>query len=62
MRVISFEKGSKRRMRQIQWRPIEIAGLALIALFTLTIAGFFVFWEITHDPFEPDTPHLQDRR
>jgi hypothetical protein len=49
-------------MRQIQWRPIEIASLALIALFTLTIAGFFVFWKITHAPFEPDTPHLQDRR
>ena len=62
MRVITFDKGSKRRMRRIQWRRIEIASMILLALFTVIIAGFVLFWELTHYSFELDTPHLQDRR
>lgn len=70
MRVISFDKGSKprirkgskRRIRQVRWRPSEIISLLLLALFTITIAGLVVSWVISHDSFEPDAPYLQDRR
>jgi hypothetical protein len=61
-RVITFDKGSKRRLRQIRWKRFEIASLILIALFILTITGFSVFLEMAHGSFEPDTPHLRDRR
>ena len=49
MRVITFDKGSKRRMRRVQWRRTEIASMILLALFTLTIAGFVLIWELAHD-------------
>jgi hypothetical protein len=62
VRVITLDKGSKRRMRRIRWRPIEIASMILLAVFSVTIAGFVLFWELTHESFESDTPHLQDRR
>jgi NhaP-type Na+/H+ or K+/H+ antiporter len=62
VRVITFDKGSKRQMRRIQWRGMEIASMILLAIFTLTIAGLVLFWELSHYSFESDTPHLQDRR
>jgi|GEM_PF-6982945 hypothetical protein len=61
-RVITFDKGSKRRMRQIRWKPLEIVSLLLISLGTLAIIAVVLSWEISHDSIEPDTPHLQDRR
>jgi hypothetical protein len=62
VRVITFDKGSKQKMRRIQWRPIEIASMILLALLTVILAGFVLSWELTHDSFESDTPRLQDRR
>jgi hypothetical protein len=60
--IISFDKSSKRRMRQIQWRPIEIASLFLFLLVTLTITVMVGLWEMSHGSDEPPIPHLQDRR
>jgi hypothetical protein len=49
-------------MRQIQWRPIEIASLFLFLLVTLTITVMVGLWEMSHGSDEPPIPHLQDRR
>lgn len=62
MRVINFDKGSKRRMRRIRWRPLEIASLFLISLGAVAIIAVVLSWEIAHDSIELDTPHLRDRR
>lgn len=62
MRVINFDRGSKRRMHQIRWRPLEIISLVLLTIITMTITLFAVLWEISHDAAEPEAPHLQDRR
>lgn len=62
MKVINFDKGSKRKMRQIRWRPLEIISLVSLLLVTLTICVMVGLWEISHDSDEPPIPHLQDRR
>ena len=62
MQVINFDKGSKRKMQQIRWRPLEIISLVLLLLVTLTITLMVCLWEISHDSDEPPIPHLQDRR
>ena len=59
--VINFDKGSKRKMRQIRWRPFEIMSLVLLLLVTLTISVMAGLWEISHGSDEPPIPHLQDR-
>jgi hypothetical protein len=62
VQVINFDKGSKRKMRQIRWRPFEIISLVLVLLVTLTITVMVGLWEISHGSDEPPIPHLQDRR
>jgi hypothetical protein len=62
VQVINFDKGSKRKMRQIRWRPFEIISLFLLLLVTLTITVMVGLWEISHGSDEPPIPHLQDRR
>jgi hypothetical protein len=62
VQVINFDKGSKRKMRQIRWRLFEIISLVLFLLVTLTICIMVGLWEISHGYDEPAIPHLQDRR
>lgn len=62
MQVINFDKGSKRKIQQIRWRPLEIISLVLFLLITLTICVIVGLWEISHGYDEPPIPHLQDRR
>ena len=60
--TVNFDKGSKRKMQQIRWRPLEIISLVLVLLVTLTITVMVGLWEISHGSDEPPIPHLQDRR
>jgi hypothetical protein len=62
MQIITFDKGSRRTLRQIRWRPFEIISLILLLLVTLTITTIVGLWEISHGYDEPPIPHLQDRR
>jgi preprotein translocase subunit SecE len=56
MRVINFDRGSKRRLRQIRWTSRERTSLALLFLFLLALYMLFVLWDLGHEhPFSRDT-------
>ena len=56
MRVITFDRGSKRRLRQIRWTWRERASLALLFLFLLALCAFYVLSDLSHEhPFIKDT-------
>lgn len=47
-RVITFDRGSKRRMRQIRWKLREIISLVAVSLIVLGLCVLFAFWEVSH--------------
>ena len=62
MRVITFDKGSKRRLRQIRWKRFEVVSLGLLFLVMMTTIALALVWLVSHDSDEPRTPYLQDKR
>ena len=62
MRVINFDKGSKRRLRQIRWKYFEIASLGLLFLVMMITIALALVWLVSHDSDEPRAPYLQDQR
>ena len=56
MRVINFDRGSKRRLRQIRWTSRERASIVLLFSFLLALCILYVLWDISHElPFSGDT-------
>ena len=47
-KVITFDKGSKRRLAQIRWKLFEILSLALLAIFVFAMSLLVMFWELRH--------------
>jgi hypothetical protein len=47
-KVITFDKGSKRRLGQIRWKLFEIFSLALLAIFAFAMSLLVVLWELRH--------------
>jgi len=62
VRVITFDKGSKRRLRQIRWKRFEVVSLGLLFLVMMTTIALALVWLVSHDSDEPRTPYLQDKR
>ena len=55
MRVINFDRGSKRRLRQIQWTARQRASLALLFLLLFALCMLVEVWEVSHEhPFSRD--------
>ena len=55
MRVITFERGSKRRLRQIRWTWRERTGITLLCLFLLALCILYMRWELSDErPFSGD--------
>ncbi len=46
-RVINFDKGSKRRINQIRWRPADITSAVLLSLMLLVLGILFIYWEVS---------------
>jgi hypothetical protein len=64
-KVITFDRGSKRRLRQIRWKIGEIVSLALLVILVATTIFVFVRWELnrTHPYSEPPThPQIKDAK
>ena len=56
MRVITLDRGSKRRLRQIRWTWRERTSLALLILFLLALCILYLHSDLSHDhPFSEDT-------
>ena len=47
-RVITFDRGSKRRLRQIRWKLFEIFSLALLAILVFAMSLLVMLWELRH--------------
>jgi len=47
-KVITLNKGSKRRLRQIRWKLIEIFTLALLAILIFATSLLVLMWELRH--------------
>ena len=47
-KVITFDKGSKRRLGQIRWKLFEIFSLALLAILVFSMSLLVMFWEWRH--------------
>jgi hypothetical protein len=57
-RVITFDKGSKRRMKQIRWKLREVVSAVLLSLIVLGVGVWFALWEVSQYSAEPKTPHV----
>jgi hypothetical protein len=58
-RVITFDKGSKRRMKQIRWKLREVISAVALSLIVLGLGVLLAFWEVSHYSAEPKTPHVE---
>jgi hypothetical protein len=61
-RVISFDKGSKRRIKQIRWNQVEVTSAVLLSLVLMVLCLFFAIWEPFDDPVESQTHQVRQRR
>ena len=62
-RVITLDKGSKRRLKQIRWTLAEFLTLILLALLFVGAIALAVVWEIHHEhPYSEPTkdPQIRD--
>ncbi len=56
MRVINFDRGSKRRLRQIRWTSRERMSVALLFLSLLALCILYMHWDLSHEhPLSGDT-------
>jgi NhaP-type Na+/H+ or K+/H+ antiporter len=59
-KVITFDRGSKRRLKQIRWKIGEIASLAFLVILVAATIIVVLLWELnrTH-PYSEPPPHPQ---
>jgi hypothetical protein len=57
--VINFDKGSKRRLRQIQWKISEIISIILLSFAILILGVLLALWELSHYSAQPKAPQLE---
>jgi hypothetical protein len=62
-KVIILNRGSKRRLKEIRWKLIEVSSLALLAVFLLAVSLLVMMCE-THDvhpdPAPTKVPQFRD--
>jgi len=55
-RVITLDKGSKRRLDQIRWKLVELFSLLLLALLIFTMSLLVMWWELQRIRPHQDPP------
>jgi hypothetical protein len=58
-RVINFDKGSKKRLREIRWKHREIVSAALLILALAVLAIWFAFFQNSGERFLDPLPAPQ---
>ena len=48
-KVITLDKGSKRRLKQIRWKPLEVFSLGLFAILVFGTTMLVVLWELNYE-------------
>lgn len=62
-KVIILNRGSKRRLKEIRWKLIEVLTLALLAVFLFAMTIVVMMWELhdVHpDPAPTKVPQIRD--
>ena len=61
-KVITLDRGSKRRLEQIRWKTGEIASLALLAILCVATIMVVLLWELHYQhPYAEPPKHPQIR-
>jgi hypothetical protein len=55
-RVITLDRGSKRRMKQIRWKIREVISAVFLSLLILGLSVLLALWEVSHYKEAPRTP------
>jgi hypothetical protein len=58
-RIITFDRGSKQRIQEIRWRPLQILSAILLLLIAITLCIVLAFWEVSHYFDQPKTPQFE---
>jgi hypothetical protein len=58
-RVITFDRGSKRRIQEIRWKPIQIVSAILLVFIAIALCIVLAFWEASHYLVQPRTPQFE---
>jgi hypothetical protein len=64
-KVITFDKGSKRRLKQVRWKVAEIFSVVLLAIFTMAIGIVVLLWQLKrehHYSQPPRVPQLREAK
>lgn len=59
MRVITFDKGSKRRMKQIRWKLGEVISIVALSLIVLALGTMLALWVVSDPWAEPKPPQVE---
>jgi Co/Zn/Cd efflux system component len=62
LKVITFDKGSKKKLQTIRWKRIEIASAFFLSIFLMAACVLVALWYASHDRDESQTPSLKIRR
>jgi hypothetical protein len=61
-KVITFDKGSKRRIKEIRWKIHEVFSFVLLTIFVLVMSVFVALWEVHREhPYSEPTKVPQVR-
>lgn len=60
-RVITFDKGSKRNLKQIRWKLHEIVSAVLLSLILSALGLMYAVWESSHSAAETGTRQVKAR-
>jgi hypothetical protein len=58
-----FNGGSKRRLKQIRWKLVEVFSLALLVVFLFAMSILVMMWEmhdVHPDPAPSSVPQIRD--
>ena len=58
-KVITLDKGSKRRLKQIRWKLIEVVSLAVLAVLLFGVSLLVMLWELDHEHEPTKVPQIR---
>jgi hypothetical protein len=58
-RVITLDKGSKKRLKQIRWSIREIVSAVLLSLILSLLGVLYAVWEVSHSSAESSTHQVK---
>jgi hypothetical protein len=62
LKVITFDKGSKKKIQRIRWTRMELVSAVVLSIFLMAACVLVVLWYASHDRDESQIPSLEIRR